>query len=498
MKVAVYGETNVGMHREHNEDAFLILCDLDKKWQEVNNIQLDLTASKGLFLTVADGMGGANAGEVASALAVKKVEEKVSSLNSHFTNTQQVQKYLNSIVFEAHTSIVKKAKTNDEMKGMGTTMVLGYMINNLFYIVWAGDSRAYVYNASRHKQLVPFSDDHSIVWSRVKNGEITPEEARLSNHSNLILNALGDSFQKPVPEFKKVKLETGDRIILCSDGLNSMLSDIGIQQIIDFNSNTKDTCQALISAACKAGGQDNITVLVADVIDAETNSSDIILPKKSKGRKWFRIGLILLLSLVALCIYYFRNEIISFLHNHTNLNLRAQKDLNESQNDNTDETPSTETETITALSDNSELLNKSNMSQQSETEIMETSSHPDKTEPISSTSKMKEDLEIQYKRIDVMMKDLMLYKPGGDMYAENETFCLNHEAMINNIVYQLDSIKSQIEMVVYASGSKIVSVTNQNKAAKILKTLPESINKLEALKEDILTTSNPYNNGIHE
>jgi serine/threonine protein phosphatase PrpC len=312
MKVAVYGETNVGLHRDHNEDAFLILYDLDKKWQEVNNLQIDLAQSKGLFLVVADGMGGANAGEVASSIAVNKVGEKVRTLNTSLIDEPHVQRYLTSIVFDAHNSIVKKARNNDEMKGMGTTMVLGYIVNNLFYVMWAGDSRVYIYNAGRHTQLVPFSDDHSIVWGRVKNGEITAEEARLSDSSNLILNALGDSFQKPMPDFKKTKLEIGDRIILCSDGLNSMLSDTGIQQIIDYNSNTKDTCQALISAACNAGGHDNITVLVVDVIEIEPVSVDP--PQKTrKVRKWFWYGLLLLaIAFVVAGIVFYSPDIAAF------------------------------------------------------------------------------------------------------------------------------------------------------------------------------------------
>jgi protein phosphatase len=94
MKVAVYGETNVGLHRDHNEDAFLMLCDVDKKWQEVNNLQIDLTPSKGMFLVVADGMGGANAGEVASSIAVNKVGEKVRTLNSALIDEHHVQRYL--------------------------------------------------------------------------------------------------------------------------------------------------------------------------------------------------------------------------------------------------------------------------------------------------------------------------------------------------------------------------------------------------------------------
>jgi hypothetical protein len=272
-----------------------------------------------------------------------------------------------------------------------------------------------------------------------------------------------------------------------------MLSDTGIQQIIDFNSNTKDTCQALISAACNAGGQDNITVLVVDVIEVGTTTVDT-QPKKTKDRKRFRIGLILLLALGALCLFYFRIEIVSFLQNQINLNLPVQNDLDDlddNQKEKKNEIIPAEQEKSAVTSANMELHDKANIRQQSETKIMEISADPDKTEPLPSSSKMKDELEIQYKRINVMMKDLKRYRPGGDMYAENETFCLEHETKINKIVHQLDSIKIQIEMVVYAPGSKIVSLTNQNKAAAILTTLPESINKLDALKEDILTTSNP-------
>lgn len=486
MKVAVYGETNVGLHRDHNEDAFLMLCDLDKKWQEVNNRHIDLTASKGLFLVVADGMGGANAGEVASTIAVNKVVEKVRILNSSLIDENLAQRYLASIVYYAHNSIVKKARKNDEMKGMGTTMVLSYIINNVFYVMWAGDSRVYIYNALRHAQLVPFSDDHSIVWSRVKNGEITAEEARLSDNSNLILNALGDSFQKPIPDFKKTKLENGDRIILCSDGLNSMLSDTGIQQIIDYNSDTKDTCQALISAACKAGGQDNITVLVIDVIEIDPISEDK-QPKKYKVRKWFWYAVILLLlAFVSSGIVFYSFQKAYFFKDIQNSTFREKNE--ELPNKRTSVTPfenkiKHKDAIDAAKSQKSDNSTNNKLNSQGKNDF----SNSAVPSLIPLTDTIKDDLETEYLRINILLKDLKRYKSGGDMYIENKAFCLANEIKINDIIHKLDSIKDQIEKVVYAPGNKIVSIKEQNKALIILRTLKTSIDSLDVSKEKVLT-----------
>jgi serine/threonine protein phosphatase PrpC len=488
MKVEVYGETNVGKHRDHNEDAFLILGDLDNKWQEVNNLQLELSTSKGLFIVVADGMGGANAGEVASSIAVTKVGEKVRLLNNYLTDEHVIQKYLASIILDAHNSIVKKARGNEEMKGMGTTMVLGCILDNHFFVEWAGDSRAYIYNTTKQTQLVPFSEDHSLVWNRVKNGEITPEEARLRDDSNLILNALGDSFQKPIPDFKKIKLDVGDRIVLCSDGLNSMLSDTGIQQIMEYNSNAKDTCQALISAANNAGGLDNITVLVIDVIE----ESPLTIPKqkmKRKRRKWLIFGLILLIVLIASCVLLFTNEIKDFISDKTNSSNPAMGKSDDAIIGKTDNLISPPSQSNNPNVTNPEMPSYSavNQTDKAPSDVLPTSER--KTSSALSTSKIKADLEIEYKRIDMLKKDLNRYNPGGDMYLENEEFCRMNEKKINDVINKLDSIKNQIESVVYAPGNTIVSVKDQNKAVLILKTLKTSIDNLDILKEEILTTS---------
>lgn len=313
MKLSFYGNTNVGRQRDHNEDSFLILCDIDDKWQEVNNIEIDLSKSKGVIFVVADGMGGANAGEVASDIAVKTVKEKIIRNSSLPADPSEVQKLLKSIVIEGHNKIVKASLHNEVMEGMGTTIVMGFMFKDTLYTIWSGDSRCYVYNKKFDKGLSPFTDDHSLVWERVRNKELNPEEARLSDESNLILQSLGGALLRPEPDFKWIKLKNNDRILLCSDGLNSMLSSVGIQQILDFNSSAQETCESLIQAANNAGGRDNITAVVIDVSD----DSEIITEPGSHEKQIIKkkpkiLPVLLILSLIVVCGIYFRFEIAHF------------------------------------------------------------------------------------------------------------------------------------------------------------------------------------------
>jgi hypothetical protein len=141
-----------------------------------------------------------------------------------------------------------------------------------------------------------------LVWSRVQQGEITAEEARVSDDSNLILQALGDVMQSPEPGFRWSNLEKDDRILLCSDGLNSMLSDVGMQQILDFTSEPRETCQTLIKAANNAGGNDNITVILVDILEvSEITEQPQEITTKPKRKRWPKIllGMVIAGILVA-------------------------------------------------------------------------------------------------------------------------------------------------------------------------------------------------------
>jgi len=307
MKISFFGETNVGQRRDHNEDSFLILKESEEngKWEEVYDLETNLEKTKGLFIVVADGMGGANAGEVASEIAVETIRQSLNKKKEFPTNDKEIQTFLEDLLLEAHTNITRDAKNDESKKGMGTTMNLAWLFNNTLFVVWSGDSRCYVYNKSKNKELVPFTDDHSLVWERVKMGELTPEQARLSDQSNLIMQALGDPKHKPRPDFGWIRLKKGMQLVFCSDGLNSMLSDTAIQQILDNEeATTKETCQELIQAANNAGGHDNVTTVVVEILE----TSEIVIKHKKKLNK----KKIIILSIIALiaCLFsilYFLN-----------------------------------------------------------------------------------------------------------------------------------------------------------------------------------------------
>ena len=255
-------KTDDGISRKgHNEDNFSVVA---QNWgHAVSRVEL---SERGAVLVVADGMGGTNAGEVASQIAIKSIESSIHKLTRVFNSDRSVEDYLINTLEMAHNNIVQHAKTNHESAGMGTTAVIVWLLNAKAHIAWCGDSRCYIY-----RKGVPFrprTDDHSLVWQEIVGDNFTAEKAeaaRLHPDSNIITQSLGDDAQPPKPSSKTVELQTGDRIIVCSDGLNSMVSDRDIGAIVsrlDFS--PKQICDQLIIAANAAGGTDNITVITAD------------------------------------------------------------------------------------------------------------------------------------------------------------------------------------------------------------------------------------------
>ena len=203
------------------------------------------------------------------------------------------------------------------------------VFENKLYTTWSGDSRCYLFSPDKDQELNPLTDDHSLVWERVKKGEINSEEARLSDESNLILQSLGGGGQKPDPDFIWNDLSISDRIIICSDGLNSMLSDIGIQQIVEYENDTKHLCQSLIESANNAGGHDNITSIVIDVTDKKevdiiTETNEPIKSKKHK--KFWKYILAPIFILLVLSGIYFIDDLSSTKQNSSSINLLEEMD----------------------------------------------------------------------------------------------------------------------------------------------------------------------------
>ena len=160
--------------------------------------------------------------------------------------------------------IIQHSKKNPETTGMGTTLIIAWVIQYQLYIAWAGDSRAYLYRPS--DGLIQISIDHSYVQDLVNKGSITTEQAFYHPSKHIITQSLGDINHPIQPDFKKLQLKNGDCLLLCSDGLNGMLTDQEIEKIISIHyTNLKDCSDALVKAAKAAGGTDNITIALADI-----------------------------------------------------------------------------------------------------------------------------------------------------------------------------------------------------------------------------------------
>lgn len=257
--------TDVGQIRDHNEDNFVVCKDVKEKiWNDIKPDNFKL-GELGSLLMVADGMGGAEAGEEASRIAIETVQNEFSKLDSIPKSDNAIYSFLKNTIVNAHKAIVAEATRNPDWYGMGTTAIIAWVIGNKAYLCWSGDSRCYKYNENGLELLM---DEHSYVWQTfVKKGKLTPEEARLHPESNLITQNLGDARNTPKPDAKKITFKKGDRILLCSDGLNGMISDDEIEAIISKGEDLPSTCKELIDAANNAGGDDNITLVLMDVTD---------------------------------------------------------------------------------------------------------------------------------------------------------------------------------------------------------------------------------------
>jgi len=282
MKLMWGATSDVGMVRQQNEDSFL--------------------AEDTLFV-VADGMGGHNAGEVASALAVTTLKAGARvGINSAQTFRELVQQ-ANSVIYTASLD-------DSTQSGMGTTLTAMSIVEGdepRVLIANVGDSRAYLW---RGGVLTPMSVDHSYVQELVNEGIITPEEARVHPRRNIVTRALGIDRSVVVDVFNYL-VRTDDRIILCSDGLVDEVSDVEIATVIAQHSNPQDLAEALVLVANTNGGRDNTTVVVVDVLDdisepieraKPDNTAPMEKPQTAKKKRRVSIGMVLFWSALVVII----------------------------------------------------------------------------------------------------------------------------------------------------------------------------------------------------
>ncbi len=249
MKLNSAGRTHVGMKRTHNEDS------------------LRLFREENLFI-VADGMGGHASGEVASQMSVETLSEFFRSTAEDDEITwpyklEKGRKYEENRVVTgiklSNRRIFESAQRDTKLKGMGTTLVVTFFVNDTAYIGHVGDSRVYRY---RNGALFQITEDHSLLNDYIKMRQLTPEEIEAFPHKNVIVRALGMKETVQV-DIASEQPEKGDVYLLCSDGLNGMVTDEDLASILADEGNDLDKCcEVMIDAANQNGGTDNITIIL--------------------------------------------------------------------------------------------------------------------------------------------------------------------------------------------------------------------------------------------
>ena len=245
--------SDVGLVRSHNEDASLVVESVFEGDQAAETV--------GLFV-VADGMGGHQAGEVASALAARMVAGRLMQ-DVYIPYLRQVTHQADQLpLTEALQQAVEAANqaVHDQVPGSGTTLTCALVINARVYLAHVGDSRAYLYYNQELKQL---TRDHTYVDKLVELGQISLEAAAVHPQRNVLYRAVGQGDQLEI-DIHLLDLPNSGRLLLCSDGLWGMLSDSIIQAVLASAHSPQDACQELIAAANEAGGRDNITAVVIE------------------------------------------------------------------------------------------------------------------------------------------------------------------------------------------------------------------------------------------
>ena len=258
----VFALTDVGHTREHNEDTFLV-ADLEAG-QPVNfdSAPHELPVPPhGLLFLVADGMGGAASGELASSMAGDVIIETLREIWQSAPNQSQEEfaEALREATDRANARIHRYARENPEHRGMGTTATIAGLLGDRLFLAQVGDSRAYLVRGGQAQQL---TKDQSLMQRLVEAGEMTQEEADASERRNIILQALGPEAQVTI-DLTHQQIRRGDTLIICSDGLSGLVRASEIAGIASEEADPRLVCQRLVDRANELGGPDNITVIAA-------------------------------------------------------------------------------------------------------------------------------------------------------------------------------------------------------------------------------------------
>lgn len=233
--------TNIGMQRKVNQDY--VYCS-DEAIGSLPNLYI-----------VADGMGGHKAGDYASKCCV---ESMIRSIRED--TLKSPVSILEHAVQKANEFVLEESQKNEEYEGMGTTVVVATIVDDTLHVGNIGDSRLYVIR----DKIEQITEDHSLVETMVRTGELMPEDARFHPNKNIITRALGTN-KDVTADFFEVKLKEEDTVLLCSDGLSNMVEDMEIERIVKEKNNVEQTSEALVELANQNGGTDNIAIVMIRV-----------------------------------------------------------------------------------------------------------------------------------------------------------------------------------------------------------------------------------------
>ncbi|HKY99086.1 MAG TPA: protein phosphatase 2C domain-containing protein [Gemmatimonadaceae bacterium] len=257
--IEIAARTDVGLIREHNEDSFLIANLAHGTSYSENGSGILRAEAVPALLMVADGVGGAASGEIASSLATQVVFDKLRerAANGALKGAIVIADSLTQAVQDANEAIHEQSKQDRTHHGMGTTATVGLIVSGMVYFAQVGDSRAYIIRNGVAKQM---TKDQSLVQRMVDAGKLTPEQAERSEHRNIILQALGPE-KAIVPELTRDRLMNDDLLVLCSDGLSNQMTAQEIASMAAVNRDLEGLCDALIRRALDTGAPDNVTVV---------------------------------------------------------------------------------------------------------------------------------------------------------------------------------------------------------------------------------------------
>lgn len=259
MTATIAGLTDVGGSREHNEDGFLML-DVGTGRELPDTTEEHSLHESPVILAVSDGMGGASAGEVASALILQVLQEHTASAGPELmkASAKDLESWLAQGIHEASRRVKEASQKDAFLRGMGATLTVAGVFPGTAVLAHVGDSRAYLQDKAGLRQL---TTDHTFVGQMVARGHISPEDARTHDHRHLLLQAVGVTDVLSV-ETLTVALESGSRLLICSDGLHDLVEAEEISRVLSSEMDPMAQCEALVRGALSGGSSDNITVIV--------------------------------------------------------------------------------------------------------------------------------------------------------------------------------------------------------------------------------------------